>query len=469
MKGGFTLLASVFLVLFIGIMVGICLFRSQLQLSEVMQRRELSQAFYAADAGMQNTIASLKQDIGFPGWSTPQTLTNSLENPTNANVGYYEVLKPEQGAPYLGVLPTLWVRSLGQNAITSNQAWNPPPYATSASSNSSSTIFGSIPQTEALQALMIVQNPAAYFMFTLTNIDISSGAVIGGNIFGNDVIFNIDTTLPVSERGITINGNVTYLGYVSGNVPPVTINGTVTESPAVNYPSVDTNFYFQNTCDNGQTYSSPPIPSCANGKNIGLYVPSDYTVSSGNLSPSSLGSENGVLFAAGNVDIGTVNVTQPVLIVAGGDIHITGNIMATGVNQIGLFAKGNVDIDASAPDDLTIQNTYVNADGGLFQDLSPGRSPTSTLNFSGAISARGEPTESGSILVSTFNTRNYTYDINLSCNNCTGTCNAKDVCSDSSGSCTCSGGYNIPLGPLAIVSVLKWEETNPNSTFPPTS
>ena len=476
MKGGFTLLASVFLVLFIGIMVGICLFRSQLQITEVSQRRDMGQAFYAADAGMQNAIASLKQNINFPGWTSPQPLQNSLDlSPTDqpTTVGYYEVPQIKPGPSYNSE-PTLWVLSLGQNAMP-NQTWN----TSLTTLNSSSTALEPLAQTRALAALMVVQNPAAYFIFTLANLTISSGADMGGSIFANDLTFNVDGSLPVSQRGITVNGNITYLGYVSPNppTPPISVNGTVLKSSAVNFPSVDTNFYFQNTCDDGQTYSSSPVSTCTGGKNLGLYVPSTYTVStdgSGNLSPSSLCfqgqcSANGVVFASGDINIGNVNVSQPVLVVSGGDIHITGNITATGVNQIGLFAKGNVYIDAATTDTLTIQNAYIDADGGLFQDLSPVRSPGSTLNFTGAISARGVPTESSAILLSTYNNRNYTYDTNLSCTNCSGTCSVSGVCSNNSGSCSCAGGYNIPLGPLAIVSVLKWEEVNPNSAFPPTS
>ncbi|MEK7224186.1 MAG: hypothetical protein AAB221_00700, partial [Bacteroidota bacterium] len=58
-KKGFILLASIFLVLFLGIFLGISLMRADLQLRSMEYRRASLYAFYAAEAGIDEAVFEL--------------------------------------------------------------------------------------------------------------------------------------------------------------------------------------------------------------------------------------------------------------------------------------------------------------------------------------------------------------------------------------------------------------------------
>lgn len=418
-KRGFVLIGSIFLVLFLGIFLSISLLRSHIQLQAMDIRRASFYAFYAAESGIDISIAELRRS---PEWSSgfvdQQLIWES--GGQNEPIGWFNVrLAP--GA-ILGSVPTVWLESIGQD------------------------FDKRVSRTIVVRTT--VENPANFFTSTIGDLVLGSGAAIGtptdpAKLLARDVIFETDAALPDGDpsKVIAINGDVEYIRSLSGQTDPnVLINGNLIKRDPITFAGVDLERY-QALADpaqggSGRYITAGEVPAG------GFVIPP----ATGNIDWANLGTNNGLIFVDGDVRI-TGTVTQSVHIVASGNIYIDGDIQCVDGNgdgiqeQIGLSASGDVIIPPSAPYNLNV-DAMVLADGGVFIAESGG-APKGTLNFEGVISVRGKSSERSGINLNVYTSRNYTYDSYL------------------------NNSAQIPFL-SAIVNIVNWkEEKDPNAAFPP--
>lgn len=386
-KRGFILIGSIFLVLFLNIFLSISLYRSHLQLRSIDLKRASLYAFYAAEAGIDDAIFELRNNLNWPlvptdangnrAGFTNKPLIWQEGTPQQENIGSYSVtVKP---GLLFNNIPTVWLESSGQN--TGN--------------------LGDPIITRRIQTRVTIQNPANFFTSTVGSLVFASGAVVGtpanpANVLARDITFNVNTALPVGDprRRITVNGNVEYIRNLNGYPDPdVTVSDNEQRSP-ITFVGVDLNRY--------RNFAQAS----------GRYIPSDFVIS-GDIDWGSLATGNGLVFVEGNVHIqGTVK--QSIHIVAAGNIYIDGNIeydTAVPIRpQIGLSASGDVIIPASSPNNMNVDALII-ADGGTFQAEYAGV-PKGTLNFEGVIAVRGSGTDTA-ISLNVFSNRNLVYDAAL--------------------------------------------------------
>lgn len=373
MKRGFVLIASIFLVLFLGIFLSISLLRSNLQLRAIDLRRDSLSAFYAAEAGIDDAIKQLRQDITWNAGFTDKSLVWKEGQPGQEIVGTYSVQVTDGGL--LGNLPTLWLDSQGQDTQ------------------------GRV--TRSIQARVAIENPASFFTSTISDLRLGSGATIGGNLLARDVIFEVNKSLPAAQRIITVNGDVEYIRNIAGYPDAdgdVIINGSVTQRAPLTFVGVDL-----------EKYRDLADPGRGKGGN-GRYETGNLTIS-GTIDWVSLGTANGIVFAEGDIYI-SGTVAESIHIISAGNIYINGDIDCPAVGgtepQIGLSAAQDVIIPLSAPPTLSI-DAFIIADAGVFEAEGAAASKTQ-LNFEGVITVRGKDTERTGINLNAYTIRNYTYD-----------------------------------------------------------
>jgi len=369
MKKSFILLASVFLMIFLGIFIGISLLRSQMQMRLVQDRINFLYAFYAAETGLELSLAELRRDIGWRAGFTNQSLTSSQGN----TLGYYDVAVGD-------------VDGDGVDDSYTQGSWIIVPLI-GTGRNANRRI------TRQISAEAITQSPTFFFIFTLGDLRIGKGADIGSSVLARDIGFE------PGQGTITVNGDVIYLrnltGYDPQNpqaTPNITIQGDVYKGQPITFVGVDLQRY-KTLAQSG-----------------GRYIQGDFTIT-GDISLQNLGTSNGLVYVEGDVYI-EGDVKGSTLIVASGNIIITGNIeyKNSGI-QIGLFAGNDVIIANQAPDSLTVEG-FLLADGGTVK--AEGRKGSKdTLDFHGAISVRGREGERTVIDLNAYRHRNYTYDQRL--------------------------------------------------------
>ncbi len=371
-KGGFTLLASVVLTLFIGILIGAAFLSMNMQLKESDDRIDAHDAFYTAEAGLEYAVFMLRQQSSWrpaPGFADE---LRSVPADSTTLMGTY-TLQVEDAPVYQG-WPSVWVRSSGTDRVSR------------------------VPRT--IVARVIIQSPTNYLVFTLGDLVIRSGAQYEYDLLARDIDFQVDTALPSGPgHDIAIDGRLSYMREVRGNVDitnpanGVTITGGTHLSPAITFTGVDLDYY------RGLAQAA------------GNYVNSSYTYS-GTMDRTSLSSSNGVVFVEGDLHIsGTYD--DNMVFVATGNIYIDGNVNSGGSTanppQIGLLAARDVIIPASAPSNLNLE-AFVLADGGSF---TAERTVTkNNLNFKGAMAVRGKSTGLA-IDLNAYQTRNYDYNNNF--------------------------------------------------------
>ena len=387
---GFALIASIFLVLFLGIFLSLALFRSNMQLRLIDTRQVSLHAFYAAEAGINDALTRLRSD---PSWA-PGPGDNNTQffwappGQTPEQVGFYtvrvEVDHVDSGR---------WILSTGQDI--------------------NKTI------TRVLRVKAAVLNPGSFFTSSMSGITIGSGAIIDGDLYARDVIFNVDKSRPEAERQITVDANVSYTRSLIG------------------YPDPDEDVSF------GAGYSPAPVaPITFTGLDLNSYKGLIDKGIGKSVDPGSLidlKDEQGLIYVDGDVNVKGV-INYPVHIVAKGNIYIVDNI-ETGPSgaQLGLSAGNDVIIAAGAPESLQI-DAFVFADGGVFRaDL--GTSPKNTLHFNGAISVRGRENVSSAINLNAYGSGEYHYN---------------------------RAFLNMQIPYMTyFVNVVEWKETNTRDFFPP--
>lgn len=395
MKKGFLLIASIFLSLFLGIIISISLFRTNLQLKSIEARRASVYAFYAAEAGIERAIYELRKNINWRAGFNNESLI--WEGITNQTIGYYDV--QIANATPVGSLPTVWVRAQGRDVRYRS--------------------VGNQTMRRTILARVALQSPTAFFTSTIGDLNIVSGANIGGDVLARDIIFKVYKSFPPALRKIKINGTAFYIRDIQGDdEEDITIEGDKQKIPPITFVSVDLNRY--------KTLSQ------LNGR----YIDGDFTYS-GEINRKSLSAPNGLVFAENDVYI-SGEVTESMHIVAGRNIYITGDITCKNLAQIGLSAKEKVIIPESAPSTITI-DAFIHMEGSIFKAEGKKYSKD-TLNFEGAISVKGGGETA--VDLSTYSTRNYTYDQQLNTN------------------------LSIPYMSY-MADLLTWKEVSPSAPFPP--
>lgn len=402
-SGGFTLLGSVIVTLFLGIMIGAAFMGMNMQLQESDQRVDSHDAFYSAESGIEDAVYRLRQSIS---WRPNPSLTGTiLRNPADpaSVMGRYtvRVAAPSQQDQQAFDLafPYVLVRSDGLDAK------------------------GQTPRS--ILARVVLISPTNFLAFTLGTLVVRSGAVYDNDIFARDVDFVIDNSLPAgSARNIKVKGAVNYLRSVSGDTAPeVTITKGVKASPAVTFTGVDLNRYRSLTTPGANQHSS------------------NYTVAGGVINRNNQNAANGVVFVDGDLHL-SGNYQEDMVFVASGNIYIDGSLKASSSGstkpQLGLFSAGDVIIPANAPNNMNVE-AFIIADGGVFK-AERGATSKDSLNFTGSISVRGREGSLG-IDLNTYASRSYSYNPNFTAS-------------------------TIPFLP-SIADVVSWSEINPNDPFPP--
>jgi len=361
---GFLLITSVFTVLFLGLVIGISLMRSEIQLRQMDLRRASLSAFYAAESGVESAIYQLRIN---PGWREGFPETPLMDN-ENRTIGFYNLFIRD-GEPLMN-RPTVWVLSIGTD--------------------------GERRVRRFIRARLAVENPASFFTFTVGDLVLGSGANINGSIFGRDVRFEVNYALPENLRWINVDNNVFYTrNIINRNDPFVRINGTVEQRPPATFVTLDLNRYRELAKANGS------------------YINGDFTYN-GEINRQNLGTQNGLVFVEGNLYI-SGRVTEPIHFVSAKNIYITVDLTYVESEeispQIGLSAFQDVIISQNAPDDIEIE-AFIYANGGLFR-AEGSYTSKAKLNFNGAITVRGKKGERTSVNLNVYRERHYHYDINL--------------------------------------------------------
>ncbi len=408
---GVALLAGVMIVFFLSLMIGAALLRSQMLLKEVDQRIDSHYAFYCAEAGLDRALFELRRNSNWrpgPGEQGVSITINQGGNPVT--LGTYS-LSAQDGGVFQN-WDTVWVRSIGYEA------------------------GGLTPRT--LVARIIVANPAKFLVLTLGSLHIVSGASVDFDIFGQDIYFDVNETLPSPQKDINVNGDVYYIRSVNGDRNPAVKFGTgssTINSPSITFAGVDLNRYrtlAQNLTSTGE----------------GLYDPDALSVDLDSYSSTSPAPK--IIFAEGDISVHG-DYPNSLIIVSGGDIILDGDIGANSTEtgplrpQLGLLAQKDVTIPATTATgtDMNLE-AFVMANGGSGSQgnfIAQGSPRTKgSLNFSGAIAVRGAGRTG--VDMNAFQQRNYNFNSQLSANN------------------------SIPFSPF-IANIVLWNEVEPTDPFPP--
>jgi len=390
-KKSFVLIASVFLALFLGIILSVSYLRSNIQLKAVDTRIASLYAFYAAEAGIENSISELRKNEKWRTGFSNIALVWS-DGTTTETVGHYTSNVAD--GPVSGSWPTVWIRSQGMYTNPRDPSQN---------------------ISRVILAQVAIENPASFFISTLSDITARSGANFTGDILARDVYFKPTT------GNIKVTGDVNYIRNIDGESDPkVTITGDVNNVPPITFSSVDKQYYSDVASTGGRK------------------IDGNFSYS-GDIDRSDLSSSNGVIYVDGDVHI-SGNTTESMHIVASGNIYIEGDITCNSGVQLGLSAAGDVIIPDSAPNNLTI-NAFIRADGGVLEAKgNPG--DKDTLNFTGAIAVRGKDSASSAVNLNAYSSRVYNYDDTLSTN------------------------LTIPYLTY-IANIIDWKEIKPTDPFPP--
>jgi hypothetical protein len=387
---GFLLISSIVIALFLAILLAGALMRMNWESRLSIAQEGNQAAFYAAEAGLERTIAQLRADpdsAPAPGsppdvFFTNEPLTDGALAPTT--VGFYTV--------------TVYPFYLQDN-------WPVVPVS----------VVGFDETTDYQRRFDVeirVVNPGAFFIFSPYDIHVASGSLINGDIFGRDIHFHYDADL----GDITIDDDDSfadvfymrsYHGYSTAQqMQHIHLNdGPPEQKQALTFADIDFERY-EELADNG-----------------GVHLVGDTNIS-GTLSTSGGGTTfggqtptNGVIYVEGDVIVnGDITVDDPrynpIIIVATGTIRIEGNVQyiktrAQGdKNKLGLFAGGDVVIapfglDLNVQAQILVQGEKIQAVG------DPGT--LGTFDFLGSMVVKGKEGVTAMDLLA-FSQRTYDYD-----------------------------------------------------------
>jgi hypothetical protein len=393
-NSGVVLLLSLVVTIFLSVLLGAAMLRSDVQVKEVMQRSSKQESFYAAEAGIDDAIYNLRQNASWkPGQGGVPPIVDKAFDVTIAGVaqtiGFYSITV-EDAAQFNG-WESRWITSSGKDSD------------------------GII--TRTIKARVIVESPTKFLISTLGALHMTSGSQLNADVLAKDAYFDVNTSLPSPENQIQLNGDVHYINSKTGETNPAvvfTAGHSAKRSPSITFAGVDINRY-KTLAQNLST------------NNLGYYNNGNLTIDLANLSSLNATApppfKPQIIYADGDVNV-VGQYDSSVLVVASGNIYINGDIVpdpsAQIPPQIGLFAKGDVIIPeaTAATGDLSIEG-FILADGGVTGSkgafIAEGaKYSKAQLNFKGSISVRG--TGTSAVDLNTFNKRNYDFNPDLSNN-----------------------------------------------------
>lgn len=440
---GFVILSVMVIAVFLSILLGASMMRSNMHLQETQSRIQVQEAFYAADSGIDRAVFELRRD---PRWglngedmcaddgvADPAKCSASVRNEDGADRGYYDVFLADAGS-WNSWPETRWIRSEGWDAERKIR--------------------------RVILARVIVQNPSRFMISTLGDLHVVSGAVITADMFSRDVYFDINPNFPDGMREITINsGKVMYLREaINADHDDIIGQESIVQSEtSITFAGVDTMRYqalVEELIDQGQGRGCSP--NLANPLILNISDLSNVTDCE----------KAEVIFYDGDIQIhGEYDSSR--LIVATGNIYIMGNLKAPGDfhdpdtdlskrPQIALLAAKDVIIPSAVVQDtdgmqgqlLTIES-FIMADGqggakGVLIAEKPKDKVTSSLDFIGSIAVRGRDMPGVSAVnLDVFKNRNYVHNV-----------------------VNVGNTGNISYLPF-IVNIISWKEVAGSDPFPP--
>ncbi len=384
-ESGAVLLLSLLVTVFLSVLLGAAMLRSEVSVKEMMQRRQMQEAFYAAETGLDTAIFNLRQNAAWkPGIGPIEPIIDAPFNITVAGVsqtiGFYSITVED--APDYDNWKTQWITASGKDS-------------------------GKI-ITRKIKARVIVESPAKFLISTMEDLHINSGSQLNDLTLAKNVFFDVNASLPPPENQIHINNKVLYMGTITGEKNPAVVygpDGKTESATAITFAGVDQSRY-------------ETLAINLEDRNEGKYSTEDLHIDLGNL--ETLNPEPGrvflpqIIYSEKDIHI-SGEFDNSILIVAAGNLYIDGNIVAKDTSpapQIGLFAKGNVRIPSSAPKDLKIE-AFVLTEG---QFIAQGpKYSKGELKFKGSISAKGV-IGSTAVDLNVYKKRDYSFNPDLSLN-----------------------------------------------------
>ncbi len=384
-ESGAVLLLSLLVTVFLSVLLGAAMLRSEVSVKEMMQRRQMQEAFYAAETGLDTAIFNLRQSATWtPGEGGIPLIEDAAFEITVAGVtqtiGFYSI--KVEDAPDYDDWKTRWITATGKDP---------------------EKII-----TRKIKARVIVESPAKFLISTMEDLHINSGSQLNDLTLGKNVFFDVNTSLPFPENEIHINNKVLYMGTITGEKNPAVIygpDGKTDSATAITFAGVDQSRY-------------KTLANNLEDRNEGKYSSEDLSIDLGNLEtlnprPGEIFSPQ-IIYSEKDIHI-SGKFDNSILIVAGGNLYIEGNIVpkdTTPPPQIGLFAKGNVFIPGAAANDLSIE-AFVLTEGRFIAEgpkYSKGE-----LTFKGSISAKGVTKETA-VDLNVYKKRSYTFNPDLNLN-----------------------------------------------------
>jgi hypothetical protein len=437
---GFVILSVMVIAVFLSILLGASMMRSNMHLQETQSRIRVQEAFYAADSGIDRAVFELRRD---PRWglngedmcdddgvADTVKCSASVRNEEGQHRGYYDVFLADAWS-WNSWPETRWIRSEGWDAERKIR--------------------------RVILARVIVQNPSRFMISTLGDLHVVSGAVITADMFSRDVYFDINPNFPDEMRKVTIDGGqVMYLREAinAGHDDIIGHESIVQSETSITFAGVDTMRYralVEELIDQGQGRGCSP----------GIANPLILNIS--DLSNVTDCKKAEVIFYDGDIQIhGEYDSSR--LIVATGNIYIMGNLEPTPDSptdlskrpQIALLAAKDVIIPSAVvqetdgtPGQLLTIESFIMADGqgdakGTFIAEKPKDKVTSSLNFTGSIAVRGRDMPGVSAVnLDVFRNRNYVHNV-----------------------VNVGNTGNISFLPF-IVNIISWKEVAGSDSFPP--
>lgn len=373
---GIVMPSVLFIMLLLGTLLAVAFLRLDGELEGVMAQSRSTRCLFIAEAGLERTISILRTT---PNWR--DGFANELFEDISGNTaGYYTVGFVSETAE--------------------------PPWTRIFVTSTGMLAAGDFEYSRTIQAEILTANPAEFFAFTTDKAKITNMADIQtGKLYARELEFSISL---LSPNDLTISQPTYYLEGPPTEVDPngvgtspdivFTMAPTELDNP-VAFPGLDTDYYKQ-------------LADPDQGGN-GRYYSGDETFDGISLEEG----ENGVIFVDGDARI-QGEIEDPVVVVASGNIYITGDITWTEdgggnpVGKLGLFAKDDIYIAEEAPADINIRAQLI-ADGGIFETKGI-TGAKNTLNFTGSMAIRGgKDKEYGAVDLSVYGIRTYNYDPTL--------------------------------------------------------
>lgn len=425
-KSGIALVATLLVILLLGMLLSAGMIGVDSQMKTQVQRYDNHEAFYTAESGLSRAITEVRRN---PNWGlgVESVWVDEPLQRTEAGdlFGTYTVSIVNGGISGPNGWETRWIRSEGRNSL------------------------GEAPRV--IHARVAIESPTRFMVMTLGDLRVQQGAEIAADILGTNVIFDPGQgQISIRSQGDQPT-TIFYRQEVSGqDEDSVVISGDVefTKLESFTFPGVD-KVRYQELAEN----------LVASGQSV--YEQGDLVVDLNNLDSLAPSGDTEffqpeVIYAEGDIRI-EGRYDRSLLIVSGGNIFLTGDIVAAQLSdelqiapQIGLLASGDVLIPNGAlsdGQDMTVE-AFIMADGqgdadGIFMAQGEASS-LGTFSFQGSMAVRGEGDLQSTIDMSAFDQRTYSFNPDFNVNR------------------------TIPYLPF-LVNLIEWREALAADLFPPES